>query len=218
MTPTKIIAVSVISYVALFSVAYILFLNTRFTGDAAGSGMAKGLTLMFGLGLLFLLAIILTIVHIYFFEGTPRWVKLIAFVPILLPTYFFLTDFLEVGRPRDPSVERQAYRLTIEIKSATNLDNATLTYRSTSGSSSGKLTPTREEGGFYFYEKRNAFYFYEDDRKFYVHSSDFRTEEFYLVTPYEPEVIPFSDWKVVNEMKSNGVDSVKFEFRYKITL
>jgi hypothetical protein len=50
-----------------------------------------------------------------------------------------------------------------------------------------------------------------------VHSIDFRTEEIYLVTPYEPEVIPFTDWKVVNEMKSNGVDSVKFEFRYKIT-
>lgn len=47
--------------------------------------------------------------------------------------------------------------------------------------------------------------------------SEFETTEHYLVIPYEPEVSPFTDWKVLQGMKSNHVDSVILEFRYKIT-
>jgi hypothetical protein len=157
MTATKIIIISVISYISLFSVAYLLFLNSKFTGDAAGSGLAKGLTLLYGLGFLFLLAIILTVVHIYLFRGvTPLWVKLISFIPVLLPTFVLLIDVFGLGRPKYPTIEEQAHRLTIEIKTTTKLENATLLFRSSKGSSSSKLKPIREEQGVYFYEKSNS--------------------------------------------------------------
>lgn len=217
MTATKIIIISVISYISLFSVAYLLFLNSKFTGDAAGSGLAKGLTFLYGLGFLFLIAIILTIVHIYLFRGvTPLWVKLISFIPLLLPTFVLLIEYFGLGRPKDPPIEEQAYRLTIEIKTTTKLENATLLFRSSKGSSSSKLKPIREEQGVYFYEKSNLIS-YEEERKFYVYSNEFETTEHYLVIPYEPEVSPFTDWKVLRGMKSNNADSVMLEFRYKIT-
>ncbi len=217
MTTTKIIIVSVISYISLFSVAYLLFLNSKFTGDAAGSGLAKGLTFLYGLGFLFLIAIILTVVHIYLFSGvTPLWVKLISFIPLLLPTFVLLIEFFGMGRSEYPSIEEQAHRLTIEIKSTTKLENATLLFRSSKGSSSSKLKPIREEQGVYFYERSNLIS-YEEGRKFYVYSNDFETTEHYLVITYEPEVSPFTDWKVLQGMKSNNVDSVILEFRYKIT-
>src|SRR5688572_28975106 len=118
MTATKIIIASVISYVTLFSIAYFLFLNTTFTGDAAGSGMAKGLTFLFGVGFLFLLAVILTFVHTYLFSGvTQVWVKLISFIPIVLVTLLFLTEYFGLGKSTEPPIEEQAHRLTIEIKS-----------------------------------------------------------------------------------------------------
>lgn len=218
MTATKIIIASIISYVTLFSIAYFLFLNTKFTGDAAGSGLAKGLTLLYGLGFLFLLAVILTIVHLNLFGGvTQVWVKPISFIPILLPTLLFLTEFLGLGKSREPSIDEQAHRLTIEIKSAVPLENATFVFRSSSGSSSSKLKNAHEEGGVYFYQMSTAI-FYDDDRKFYVYSDDFETQENYLVIPYAPEPIPFTDWKVLHGMKRNGTDSVIVEFRYTVTL
>jgi hypothetical protein len=216
MTAAKIIIISVISYVAIFSIAYILFLNTKFTGDAAGSGMAKGLTLLYGLGFLFLLAVILTIVHLNLFGGvTQVWVKPISFIPILLPTLLFLTEFLGLGKSREPSIDEQAHRLTIEIKSTVPLENATFVFRSSCGSSSSKLKNAHEEGGVY---QMSTAIFYDDDRKFYVYSDDFETQENYLVIPYEPEPIPFTDWKVLHGMKRNGTDSVIVEFRYMVTL
>ncbi len=201
MTTTKIIIVSVISYISLFSVAYLLFLNSKFTGDAAGSGLAKGLTFLYGLGFLFLVAIILTVVHIYLFRGvTPLWVKLISFIPLLLPTFVLLIEYFGLGRSTYPTIEEQAYRLTIEIKTPTKLENATLLFRSSKGSSSSKLKPIREEQGVYFYEKSNLIS-YEEERKFYVYSNEFETTEHYLVIPYEPEVSPFTEWKVLQGMK-----------------
>jgi hypothetical protein len=91
-----------------------------------------------------------------------------------------------------------------------------LLYRSERGSSGSKLALLREEGGVYFYENSNAIYSGED-RKFYVYSNDFKTDEQFLVLPYAPEEIPFTDWTVLSGMKSNGVDSVQLEFRYKVT-
>jgi hypothetical protein len=217
MSATRIIIISVVSYISLFSVAYLLFLNSKFTGDAAGSGLAKGLTFLYGLGSLFLIAIILTAVHIYLFRGvTPLWVKLISFVPLLLSTFIILTEFLGLGRPNSPTIEEQAHRLTIEIKTATKLENATLSFRSSSGGSSSKLRPIGEENGFYIYEKSTAIYF-EEDRKFYVYSNEFKTPEYYLVIPYEPEASPFTDWSVIYGINNNEIDSVMLEFRYKIT-
>ncbi|HEY3429649.1 MAG TPA: hypothetical protein VGK39_03160 [Cyclobacteriaceae bacterium] len=218
MTATKIIIASVISYVTIFSIAYFLFLNTTFTGDAAGSGLAKGLTFLFGVGFLFLLAVILTIVHIYLFRGvTPVWVKLISFIPIVLPTLLFLTGYLGLGKSTEPVIEEQAHRLTIEIKSNAPLENATLRFRTSRGGSSSKLKTVQEVGGVYFYQTNHAI-FYEEDRKLSVYSDDFKTPEYYLVMPYEPEPLPFTDWKVLDAMKRNDTDSVIIEFRYTVSL
>jgi hypothetical protein len=216
VTATKIIIVSVLAYIALFFIAYILILNTKFTGDAAGRGMASGLTFIFGLGILFIIAVILTSVLIYLSSSAPSWVRLIAFIPILLPTFFFLKDFFGLSMPNEQAFEEQAYRLTIELKSDFNLENATFTFRSSKGSSSSKLHTIKEEGGFYFYEKNNAIYS-EEERKFYVHSKDFETEESFLIISYKPEEIPFTDWKALPGIKNNVEDSVILEFRYTIT-
>jgi presenilin-like A22 family membrane protease len=90
MNPTKVIVISVIAYIALFFIAYFLFQNTRFSGDAAGSGLAKGLTFLYGLAFLFLLAVIVTIVLLVLYRSvTPFGVKLMAFIPIFLPLFIF---------------------------------------------------------------------------------------------------------------------------------
>jgi hypothetical protein len=133
-----------------------------------------------------------------------------------LPTLILLIEFFGLGKQKEPIIEEQAHRLTIEIKTATKLENATLLFRSSRGSSASKLTPVREEDGIYFYEKSNAI-FYEEGRKFYVYSNEFTTTEHYLVIPYQPEPLPVTDWSVLHGMKSNGIDSVTLEFRYKIT-
>ena len=69
MNANKTVVIGVILYVVLFIIMSISFVNTKFTGnDPAGNGMAKGLTFFYGLGILFIIAVILTIINAFFSE------------------------------------------------------------------------------------------------------------------------------------------------------
>jgi hypothetical protein len=216
MGPGKVIIVSVIAYVVLFGISWIAFLNMKFSGDAAGSGMEKGLTYLFGLGILFLIGMIITGFGIYFFGSvTQQWIKWAAFVPVLLPIVVFSIEYFEIGRSRGPSLDDPSYRLTFEVRSSEELHEATFLYRSSTGSSSSKLNYIRLENGSNVYEKSNIINI-DNSRKVQIRSDKFNTEQYELEIPEEPSVIPFTGWKMLYESKSDG-DTIRIDFRYKIT-
>lgn len=218
MTSNKIIITSVIIYIIILIIMYIGFSNQQFTGsDAAGNGMAKGLTFFYGLGILLLIAVVLTIVNAFFFKGiTSTWVKFLFFVPITLPLLILAVTFFEIGTPKQVSIEKQAHRLTFEIRTTESLKDGTFSFRSSKGGSHSKIRNEKVEGGLYVYENRNAI-FYEDGRKFYIRSNGYETPEYYLEIPYKPGIVPFTNWEVLNGINNETQDTIKLEFRYKIT-
>lgn len=218
MTSNKIIITSVVIYVIILVIMYISFSNQQFTGsDPAGNGMAKGLTFFYGLGILLLIAVVLTIVNAFFFKGiTSTWVKFLFFVPIALPLLILAVTFFEIGTPRQASIEKQAHRLTFEIRTRENLKDATFSFRSSKGGSHSKMRNEKVEDNYYVYEDRNAI-FYENKRKFYIRSNGYETPEYYLDIPYKPRIVPFTNWEVLNGINKETQDTIKLEFRYKIT-
>lgn len=218
MTSNKIIITTAVLYVIILVIAYISFTNQQFTGsDPAGNGMAKGLTFFYGLAILFIVAVVLTIVNAFFFKGiTSLWVKFLFFVPTSLPLLIFIITFFEIGTPRQTSIEKQVHRLTFEIRTKENLEDATFSFRSSKGGSHSKMRSEKKEGDFYVYENRNAI-FYEDKRKFYIRSNGYETAEYFLEIPYKPEIVPFTNWKVLHGIHAETKDTIELEFRYKIT-
>ncbi len=218
MNANKTVVIGVILYVVLFIIMSISFVNTKFTGnDPAGNGMAKGLTFFYGLGILFIIAVILTIINAFFLNRvTHLWIKFIFFIPVLLPLVIFGIEYFEIGSPRPPSTDEQVHRLTIEVRTTKKLENPRYSFRSSKGGSHSKLNYKKAEDNFHFYENSNAI-FYETGRKFYVRSDEFETPEYQLEIPYEPEIVPFTNWETFFKTKSESQDSIKFEFRYKIT-
>ncbi len=218
MSANKVVVVSVSLYVILFLVSAILFYNTKFTGnDAAGNGMASGLTFLYGLAILFIIALILTGVNAFFFKNISiQWVKVLFFVPLLLPLLAFSIEFFEIGRPRVPSIDEQAHRLTYQIRTTEKLDSPKLSFRSTKGSSTGKLTFKKKAGDFYLYEKSNAIFF-ESERKFYISSGSLISEEYHLDIPYEPEIVPYGNWEELIWEYGDLNEALKLEFRYSVT-
>lgn len=167
MTPNRIIITSVVLYIIILVMMYIHYSNQQFTdSDPAGNGMAKGLTFFFGLGLLFFIAVAFTVVNAFFFKGiTLTWIKVLFFVPLLLPLLIFIITYFEIGTPREASVEKQVHRLTFEIRTEEKLIDATFSFRTSKGGSHGKLKNEKAEGDFYVYENSNAI-FYESKRVF----------------------------------------------------
>lgn len=74
----------------------------------------------------------------------------------------------------------------------------------------------KAEDSFHFYENSNAL-FYETGSVFYVRSDEFETPEYQLEIPYEPEIVPFKAWETFFKTTSESQESIKLEFRYKIT-
>lgn len=218
MNANKTIVIGVLVYVVLFIILSITFVNTKFTGnDAAGNGMAKGLTFFYGLGILFVIAVILTIVNAFFLNRvTHLWIKFIFFVPVLLPLVIFSIEYFEIGRPNPPSITEQVHRLTIEIRTTKKLENPRVSFRSSKGGSHSKLNYKKTEDSFHFYENSNAI-FYETGRLFYIRSAEFETPEYQLEIPYEPEIAPYTNWEIFFRTKSGPQDSIRLDFRYKIT-
>ncbi len=219
MQANKVIITTVLIYITAFVVAAISYSNTKFTGsDAAGNGMAKGLTLFYGIGIFFIVALVLTVINGFFFKGIHTgWIKILFFVPIALPTCVFLFYFFEIGRPRQVPIEKQAHRLSFELRSTLDLGAATFGFRSSGGGSGSRLKIDRTENGLFFYKSNKAI-FYEMDRKFSVHSDEFETEDFMLSDiPYQPEVIPYTEWQTIVGVRKDIQDTIKIDFRYKIT-
>jgi len=218
MNANKTIVIGVILYVVLFIILSISFVNTKFTGnDAAGNGMAKGLTFFYGLGILFIFAVVLTIINAFFLNRvTHQWIKFIFFVPVLLPIVVFSIEYFEIGSYRPPSTAEQVHRLTIEIKTTKELGNPRYSFRSSKGGSHSKLNYKKMEGSFHFYENSNAI-FYETGRVFYIRSDELETPEYELAIPYELEIVPFTDWETFFKTKGGSKDSIDLEFRYKIS-
>ena len=218
MSADKTIIITVILYITLFIMMSVAFLNTKFTGnDAAGNGLAKGLTFFYGLGLLFIIAVIVTIINVFFLKNvTSQWIKFFFFVPILLPLLVFGVEYLEIGKSRPPSIEDQAHRLTIEIRTTKELKNALLSFRSSKGGASSKLKDKKIENSFYIYQDNKAI-FYESGRKFYIRTDEFETPEYHFEIPYEPKISSFTNWKTLFEEKNDSQQNIKLEFRYKIT-
>ena len=218
MNANKTIVIGVILYVVLFCIMSISFLNTKFTGnDAAGNGMAKGLTFFYGLGILFIIAVILTIINAFFLNRvTHLWIRIIFFIPLVLPLVIFGIEYLEIGRSAPPSIVEQAHRLTIEIRTVNKLKNPRFSFRSSKGGSHSKLNYKEMEEDFHIYENSNAI-FYGTGRLFYIRSDGFQTPEYELGIPYEPMIIPYTNWETFYRSKSGSQDSIKLEFRYKIS-
>ncbi len=217
MVANKTIIISVTLYVSLFIVAVFWFLNTNFSGsDAAGNGMNKSLVSFYGLGVLLLIAILLTIINIFQYkEISLLWVKVLFFLPLALPLATTGIIFFEIGQVKGPSTDEQAHRLTFEIRSTKQLENPSLAFKSTNGGASSTLRYTQMEGDYHFYEKSTIIYF-ENDRSFYIRSKQIKTKKHFLKIPYEPKVIPFTDWQLLLEMGKDSIKTPKLEFRYKI--
>jgi hypothetical protein len=218
MTPNKTIILSVIIYIILLIILVIIYHNTKFTGsDAAGNGMAKGLIFLYGLVFLFLAAIVVTIINAFFFSGiTQQWIKFLFFVPIVLPSIIFAHEVLEIGKSRPPDIDKQAHRLSIEIRSTQKLENPSLAFRTSGGSSFGKLELTKSESDYFYYKVSRTIY-YESERKFYIASDKVKTVEYFFDIPYKPEIIPFTEWYALSVSNDSIQDTISMEFRYQVT-
>jgi hypothetical protein len=218
MTANIIIVISVVLYVILLLVMYKAFSNRQFTGsDAAGNGMAKGLTFFYGLGVLFLIALVLTIVNAFFFNDISfTWIKFLFFAPILLPLLIFTITSMEIGRPKRTSIEKQIRTLTFEIRTKVKLKNPAFSLSTSEGRSHGKLNNKKIENSFYVYENEK-FIFYGNKRMIYVKSDGYEKTEFNLQIPYKPKVIPFTKWETAFGINKDTQATIKLEFRYKIT-
>ena len=94
MNHNKIILITTISYVVLYILVYFIITNLKLTpSDAAGMGMESGLRTLMIIGIFFIIAFILTVVHLFLLKGTSTGIKFLAFLPILASVghilYFF---------------------------------------------------------------------------------------------------------------------------------
>ena len=179
--------------------------------------MASGLTFLYGLAILFIIAVVLTGINAFFFRNISLpWVKVLFFVPLLLPVLAFSFEFFGTGRPDAPTLDEETYRLTYQIRATEELNSPRLSFVSSIGVSSGKLTFNKEEGGFYLYETSNPIFF-DNERSFYISSGYLTTEEYYLEIPYEPESMPFGNWEELIWANEDLDETLKLEFRYSVT-
>ena len=218
MSPNKTILITSSIYIILFIGMAIKFINTKFTGsDAAGNGMSAGLTFLYGLAFLFVVAVVITVINAFLYSGiTQTWIKVLFFIPIGMPVLVFAHEVLEIGTSRPPSIEKQAHRLSIEIRSNIELENPYSSFRTSTGGSSGKLKLEKTEENQFYYESNHAIY-YESDRKFFVGADSLATEELYFDIPYKPNKMPFSEWKQLRLIENESNDSIKIECRYQVT-
>jgi len=190
----------------------------NFTGsDAAGNGMAKGLTFFYGLGILFLIAIVITIINAFMLKNVSIvWVKILFFVPLALPLLIFAYTVLEIGRPRTDSLEKQAHRISFEFRTVQKLENLRFSFRSSGGGMSSKINNEETDSKFYIY-KRSSIIYYESDRHFSLSCDAFKTSKYNLDLPYKPLIMPFTAWETLQTTDHLTQDTIKLEFRYQVS-
>lgn len=205
-------------YATLFVAMAISYSKKKFTGsDAAGNGMAKGLTFFYGLGILFLIAVVLTIINAFFFKDiNATWVKFLFFVPISLPVLIFTFTFLEIGIPRQASIKKQTHKLTIEVRTKEKLEDVSFSLRTSSSGSHCRVNNGKEEAGFYVHTFGSAI-FYETYRVFSMRWTGYKTLKYELEIPYKPQIIPFTNWETLSGINEATKDTIKLEVRYKIS-
>jgi len=219
MNASKTVIISVLVYVVLFAIMYFAFINSNFSGgDAAGSALSKGLVYLLGLGVSFIIAIILTIITIRLIRSDSHvWIKALAFVPILLPMIVFSVDYAGIGSPEQRDDIELNLRLILEIRSSEKIDSAMLTYTSSEGVYSRKLIFIQDADNFY-YDELPITLSYDADPKFKIRSGNVETEEYSFDLGDAPEPLDYSDWIPLNTTGTQYADSLKIEFRYKIII
>ena len=217
MFANKLVLLSSLLYIVVFIYLAYSHSNTSFnTSDAAGNAMAKGLGLVYGLVILFVIALVLTIINAFYFgEVTSLIIKILFFVPILMPTSVLIMTVMEVGRPTPVSIDKQRHRISFEIRTKRKLSEATLGFRGTYGRSKRAIKFKEEKDGYYYYVS-SAYTYHEYNREYFIRSGEIETENNKLDLPYIPVETPLTDWVKVVAQKA-VTDSFIFEVRYKIT-
>ena len=218
MNANKFIIASTIVYLIILVIMAVSYSNMKFTGsDAAGNGMAKGLTFFYGLGLLFLIAIVITIINAFVFKNiTLVWVKFLCALPLALPLLIFGYTVLEIGRPREDSLEKQAHRISFEFRTVNRLENPRFSFRSSGGGLGSKIGNEEKEGNFYVYKSSTVIY-YEINRRFSISCDAFKSDKLDLDLPYKPLITPFTPWKTLPILEHHSQDTAKIEFRYQVS-
>lgn len=52
---------------------------------------------------------------------------------------------------------------------------------------------------------------------FYIRSDGYETPEYALEIPYQPQIVSFTNWESLNGINKDTQDTIKLEFRYKVT-
>jgi len=216
MNSHKTILITTAIYVLIFVITIVGYSQKDYTGsDPAGNAMSAGITTMLIFGILFLLAVIITIFNAFSFKSiTSNWVKLAFFTPIALPflTVFFLA--LLDGN-RDTSVKKQAHRLTLEIRSNQLLPEPYISFRTSNGSSGGSLKLDRDNAPWFIYKSTHSI-LYQTERKFQISYDTISTQIFYTKIAYKPTPAPFTNWENLPLDTATDNDSLIMQVRYKV--
>ena len=213
MNANKIIIISAVVYVVLFVITYLTVINSKFSGgDAAGNALSSGYAYLLGFGILFILAIIFTIINIWFFsQVSSLWIKLLAFIPILLPVIVFSVDYFGIGNNERDDIDLN-FKLTLEIRSSEKIDSAAITYKSSKGGYSRKLNFNKSEDNFY-YDELTFTLGDEEDRRFIINAPNIEIQKNYFRFEYFGGILDYTDWMPLKPIEPN--DSLRIEFRYK---
>jgi hypothetical protein len=202
-------------FILLFLGFFIYFSTLELSGDAAGKGMEAGLTLIFGVGFLFIIALILSIINLFLIKKiTSNWVKYFAFLPISLTVITFLFFFMDVGK-NEPSIDEQSHRLTCEIRSSETLKNGEYFIRTSKGSQAGRMKNPKKEGDNYIYTISSAI-FIENERKVKIDGANFESSFYIFNIPEIPKPIVFSEWTSLKIIQTDSLEKIKIELRYKV--
>ncbi|PCI02236.1 MAG: hypothetical protein COB81_05610 [Flavobacteriaceae bacterium] len=225
MKSNLIITGLVTLYVIILLSLYKYYLNTSFNGnELSGNAMAKGLTFFYGLGILFLIAIAFTIINSFFFkDASSIWVKFIFFIPLLLPILIFSGTLLEYKTPNfiigllKNQEKKQVHQLLFEIRTKEKLSSAAFSFISSKKEAHIILMSGEKniEDDFYVYKNSTAI-FNDHKRMFHISLGGYETTEYNLEIPYKPQIIPFTNWKILHGINKLTQDTIILEFRYKI--
>ena len=217
MTATKKIIFSTIIYVLIFISAIIYFVTLSFTGsDAAGNGLARGLTAIYGLVILFVIAIVFVIYNLVISRKARNMgLGVFSFIPIIFPLLILVFEYVGAFVNREDSIEEQSHTFLIEYKSTIQTEQARFSMRTDRGSSSIRVTPEKINDSIFIYSASGGL-LYERNRKFQIGINDFESSNFELPIDYKPLIVSFSPWEDLALINSDIQDTIYVSYRYKV--
>jgi len=136
-------------------------------------------------------------------------------VPILLPVLIGFVVII-MDKNREVSIEEQAHRLTLEIRSSHRLPDPHISFRTSSGGSGGSLILDREEEDWFIYRSLHGIR-YQSDRKIRISYDTVDIKPYYLDIAYKPKPAPFTNWENIPlDSTSVDSDSLILEVRFQI--